>query len=66
MSQQNAEQLQNDCFRRMAPGERLALSMKLYWSARQLKAADLRAQHPDWPEEKIQAEVRELFLYANT
>ncbi|NQT27560.1 hypothetical protein HQ585_19555 [candidate division KSB1 bacterium] len=65
MSNRPIEEIQNDCFRRMTPGERLALSMSLYWGARNLKAAYLRAQHPGWTEKRIQAEVRDLFLYAS-
>jgi hypothetical protein len=26
----------------------------------------LRAQHPDWPEERVSAEVRRIFLDART
>ena len=38
-------------FGRMAPERRLSLAEQLYWSARDLKAAWLRAQHADWTEE---------------
>jgi hypothetical protein len=49
------------------PGERrLRLAERLYWSARKLKSAGLRAQHPDWPEERLHAEVRRIFLDAGT
>ena len=52
---------------RAMPGERrLRLAEKLYWSARKMKAAGLRHQHPDWPEDRIVAEVRMLFLNART
>ena len=37
---------------------RLRLAERLYWSARKMKAAGLRAQHPDWPEEQVGSEVR--------
>ena len=40
--------------------------MALYWSARNLKAAALRHQHPDWSEEKIQKTVREIFLTSSS
>jgi hypothetical protein len=42
------------------------LAERLYWSARKMKAAGLRAQHPDWPEERVCAEVRQIFLDART
>jgi hypothetical protein len=52
---------------RAIPGEkRLRLAERLYWSARKLKAAGLRAQHPDWPEDGVVAEVRRIFLNART
>jgi hypothetical protein len=52
---------------RAMPGERrLELAERLYWSAREMKAAGLRAQHPDWPEERVRAEVRTIFLHART
>jgi hypothetical protein len=53
-------------FRRMTPERRLALAEQLYWSARELKAAWLRVQHPDWTEELIAREVRRLFGHART
>jgi hypothetical protein len=52
---------------RAIPGEkRLKLIGRLYWSARKLKAAGLRHQHPDWTEEQIAEKVREIFLHART
>ena len=52
---------------RAIPGEkRLRLAERLYWSARKLKAAGLRAQHLDWPEDRAGAEVRRIFLVART
>lgn len=52
---------------RAMPGERrLRLAEQLYWSARRLKSAGLRAQHPDWPEERLHKEVRRIFLDART
>lgn len=48
----------------LTPEKKLEVAMRLYWSARELKAAGLRMMHPDWPEEKIQEEVRHAFLTA--
>jgi hypothetical protein len=31
-----------------------------------MKIAGLRAQHPDWPAERINAEVRRIFLHARS
>jgi hypothetical protein len=52
--------------RAMSGAERLRLAERLYWSARKIKAAGLRAQHPDWPEERLNAEVARIFRYART
>jgi hypothetical protein len=47
----------------MSPAQKLRAAERLYHSARQLKAAALRAQHPDWTEEAIRQAVRQIFLY---
>ena len=50
---------------RAMPGERrLQLAEDLFWSARELKAAGIRNQHPDWSEKKVTAEVNRIFLHA--
>lgn len=52
---------------RAMPGERrLRLAERLYWSARKMKSAGLRALHPDWPEDRLRAEVRRIFGHART
>jgi hypothetical protein len=52
---------------RAIPGERrLRLAEQLYWSARKLKTAGLRGQHPDWSQERVDAELRRLFANART
>ena len=53
-------------FKAMEPEKKLKLAQMLYYSARELKAASLKARHPDWSEEKIKDSVREIFLYART
>ncbi len=57
---------QIDILRAMAGEQRLRLAERLYWSARKLKRAGLRTQHPDWPDERLDAEVRRIFLHART
>jgi hypothetical protein len=57
---------QFEAFRRMPPERRLALAEQLYWSARELKAAGLRAQHRNWSEEQVAREVTRLFTHART
>jgi hypothetical protein len=48
----------------MSPAQKLRAAERLYHSARQLKAAALRAEHPDWTDEAIRQAVRNIFLYA--
>lgn len=52
--------------RAMTPAQKLAAAERLYWSARELKAAALRAQHPEWTEEQVQSTVRKSFLLARS
>ena len=48
-------------WRAMTGARRLRLAERLYWSARKMKAAGLRSQHPDWPEQRLRDEVRRIF-----
>jgi hypothetical protein len=57
---------QTAILRAMSGEKRLKLAERLYWSARKLKAAGVRHQHPDWPEEKVEDEVYRIFLHART
>ncbi|MDM8549924.1 hypothetical protein QUF72_07600 [Desulfobacterales bacterium HSG2] len=57
---------QKKIFQSMTPEQKLQAALNLYHSARNLKAAALRQQHPDWSEEKIEQKVREIFLYARS
>ena len=58
--------IQNQILAKMSPGKKLEVAMQLYYSARELKAAGVRADHPDWDEKQVQQAVREAFLYART
>ncbi|MCX5904802.1 MAG: hypothetical protein NTV89_15340 [Proteobacteria bacterium] len=60
----NPEQIK--AFKSMTSAMKLRLAESLYYSARTLKEAGLRAQHPDWSEAQIKQKVREIFLYART
>ena len=48
----------------MTPSQKLKIAMDLYYSARELKAAGLRNQHPDWTEDRVQEKVLEIFRNA--
>ena len=50
----------------MSPAQKLRAAERLYYSARQLKAAALRAKHPDWTDEAVSEAVRQIFLYARS
>ena len=50
----------------MTPGQKLDVAFKLYETAKTLKAAAIKEQHPDWSEEKIKKMVNEIFLHAAT
>jgi hypothetical protein len=52
--------------RRMTPEQRLAIGERLYWSARALKTAWLRSQHPEWSEERVSQEVTRNFANARS
>ena len=66
MADEQSSLKQIEIFRAMTGEQRLRLAEQLYWSARKLKLAGLRAQHPDWTEEQLNAEVRRIFLHART
>ena len=53
-------------YRRMSPERRLALAEGLYWTAREMKAAWLRAQHADWSEAQVLREVTRILSNART
>jgi hypothetical protein len=53
-------------FRAMSGTRRLRLAEQLYWSARKMKTAGVRSQHPDWSPERVREEVRQLFSNART
>ena len=57
---------QKKIYQSMTPVQKLEVSIKLYETAKALKAAAVKEQHPDWSEEKIKKLVNEIFLYART
>jgi hypothetical protein len=50
----------------MSPEKKLNVAMRLYHSARELKAAWIRQQHETWSEDQVQSAVREAFLNARS
>ena len=57
---------QIEIYRRMTPGRRLEIAEQMYWSARRMKFAWLRTQHPDWTDAEIEVEVTRNFSHARS
>ena len=58
--------LQKKIYQSMTTDQKFKLALRLYYSAKHLKAAALRHDHPKWTEKKIQEKAREIFLYGRT
>jgi len=58
--------IQKKRFQSISPAQKLQLSLDLNFSARKVKAAFLKSQHPEWTDRQIADKVREIFLYART
>jgi hypothetical protein len=52
--------------RKMSLERRAELALGFIRSMRRMKAAALRAQHPDWSEHQVAAELRRLTLHARS
>lgn len=57
-----AEDAQDEILRSLSPGRRLQIARELYETAWQIKAAGLRREHPDWPEERVMGKLRRVFV----
>lgn len=57
---------QDAVLKRMTPGRKWRVAEALFWQARKWKRANLKEQHPDWPEERLQQAVRDYFIHATT
>ena len=53
-------------YKAMTPAQKLDVSIKLYQSAKAIKKAAIKQQHPEWSEKKIKKLVNDIFLYART
>ena len=54
---------QMELYRRMPGTRRLKLAEQMFWTARRLKTAGVRHQHPDWPDDQVIAEVNRIFRH---
>lgn len=52
--------------RKMTPARRLELSLAFIEQMRELRAAMLRAEHPDWPDEAIARALRNFVANARS
>lgn len=57
---------QAQALKKMPPAQKWAVASRLYRTAYDLKRAWIEKQHPDWPADRIQQEVRKIFLHART
>ena len=48
------------------PEQKLLLSLRLYYSARELKAAALKKFQPDLSDKEVKEKVNKIFLYARS
>jgi capsid portal protein len=60
------EEMVKSRFKNFSPEKKLELAMNLYYTARELKRAGLKLQHPDWTDEEIDKKLFEIFLYARS
>jgi len=57
---------QIEIYKLMTPETKLRISLDLYYSARQIKAAAIKSENPEWDNKMIEKHLRELFFYART
>jgi len=52
--------------KKFTPEQKLMLSLRLYYSARELKAAALKTFNPELSNKEIEEMVKKIFLYARS
>ena len=52
--------------RKMTPAQRLGLSLRFIEQMREMRAAMLRAEHPDWTRRQISCALRDFVLNARS
>ncbi len=57
MTPEDGLRMQIECYRRMTPQERLLASFRLYQLSKTLARQGVKTQHPDWNEERVEAEL---------
>lgn len=56
----------NIYIKNLEPEEKLHLSLKLYFSARELKMQSIKKFHPEMTEKEVKERVKKIFLYARS
>ncbi len=56
-----ADRIQREIIRKMTPAQKFAIARELYDTAWEIKRSALRAQHPDWTDEQVHAQVKRIF-----
>ena len=51
---------------KLSAEKKLLLSLRLYYSAWELKAAAIKKFHPELSDKEIQEKVKEIFFYARS
>ena len=64
--EQEARQRQIEIYRAMTPAEKYRQIMQLRAFAWEVKRAGVKSMHPDWTDEQVEAEVREIFPYVRS
>jgi hypothetical protein len=60
-----AEEFYLDVLRRMTPEQKWQTAINLWQMAVDASRANVRAEHPDWPEDQVRAAVARRILEAN-
>jgi hypothetical protein len=63
---QTKTEIQNEILGKMTPTQKIRLSLSLYYSAWEFKAAWLKEIHKDWSEGQIQHEIKRIFTNARS
>ncbi len=56
----------NNYIKHLTPENKLLLSLRLYYSAKELKMKSLKKFHPELSENEIKEKLKKIFLYARS
>jgi len=61
-----ARAIQDAILRKMTPAQKLQMAYRMTEDAKKMKAAWIAAQHPDWSQAQVEAELRRILFCART